>query len=382
MNSLKNLSQKTFNEYYNFVLKNKINVIPKDKYKFNYVYRITNLKNNKHYYGVRSSNINPCRDILNYKSSSKLVKKDINNLGINNFKFKIVKNFKKRIDANIFESYLHHKFDCKSSKNFYNLNNSYTTFDTTNCVYVFNNENKIVKITSDEYFKNKDKYTHPQTNHINVLNIATNEKIKIKVGEFNKEKHLIFHHNKVVVKQRGNNVNEWFKIDSDEYFKNKNKYITRNEGKVCVKDKNGNIYLERVDVYKNDNTLKTITSLQTQMRKGDILINIPISEKQKYVEMGFQHMNKNRGNCYNIITGDTYKEDSEKIRKYSYLTSNKNNNLYYFNNIWFKRNSLNNYLKKNLDISFYRYSKKNKLILKKAKDLNNVSENKFYKEEK
>lgn len=31
--------------------------------KFHYVYRITNTKINKHYYGVRSSNIEPYKDL-------------------------------------------------------------------------------------------------------------------------------------------------------------------------------------------------------------------------------------------------------------------------------------------------------------------------------
>ena len=59
---------------------------------YHYVYRITNLINNKHYYGKRSSKIEAKLDLgLKYHSSCQLLKEDIKKYGIENFKFKIIK---------------------------------------------------------------------------------------------------------------------------------------------------------------------------------------------------------------------------------------------------------------------------------------------------
>ena len=81
--------------------------------KYNYVYRITNKDNNKHYYGVRSSKVEPKLDLgIKYFSSS-TDKEFINEQKANKdkFKYKIIKIFDDRLDANKFESELHKKFE-------------------------------------------------------------------------------------------------------------------------------------------------------------------------------------------------------------------------------------------------------------------------------
>ena len=100
---------------------------------YHYVYRITNLINNKHYYGKRSSKIEPKLDLgIKYFSSCRTLKKDIKKYEIENFKFKIIKEFKTAKDAVSFEAYLHKKFDVKNNDNFYNeVNQTSENFDTT-----------------------------------------------------------------------------------------------------------------------------------------------------------------------------------------------------------------------------------------------------------
>lgn len=89
---------------------------------FSYVYRITNLEHNKHYYGVRSSKIEPSNDLgIKYFSSStdKEFKKD-QLINPNKYKYKIVKIFQTRNDAVLFEMKLHNKFNVGINSSFYN----------------------------------------------------------------------------------------------------------------------------------------------------------------------------------------------------------------------------------------------------------------------
>ena len=92
---------------------------------FHYVYRITNKKENKHYYGVRSSKVEPKLDLGVKYFSSSTDKEFINEQKINNylFKYKIIKQFSNRSDAGDFESKLHLKFNVLSHNSFYNKSN-------------------------------------------------------------------------------------------------------------------------------------------------------------------------------------------------------------------------------------------------------------------
>lgn len=91
--------------------------------KYHYVYRITNIIKNKHYYGVRTSSIHPSNDLgIKYFSSSSL--KDFiseQKESPSNFKYKILKIFSSRTEALNFEIKLHNKFNVHINPNFYNL---------------------------------------------------------------------------------------------------------------------------------------------------------------------------------------------------------------------------------------------------------------------
>ena len=90
--------------------------------KYHYVYRITNKENNKHYYGVRSSKIEPKLDLgIKYFSSS-TDKEFMNEQKLNKdkFKYKIIKTFDTRKEAELIEVKLHTKFEVQNNNNFYN----------------------------------------------------------------------------------------------------------------------------------------------------------------------------------------------------------------------------------------------------------------------
>jgi hypothetical protein len=96
--------------------------------KYHYVYRITNTKINKHYYGVRTSDIEPNKDLgFNYFSSSS--DHEFRNDQKNNpqdYKYVIVSIFNSREEAMYAEIKLHEKFNVDLNKSFYNRTKSNT----------------------------------------------------------------------------------------------------------------------------------------------------------------------------------------------------------------------------------------------------------------
>lgn len=89
---------------------------------YHYTYRITNIEQKKHYYGVRTCTLLPIHDLgKKYFSSSsdKLFlqeQKDAPHV----FRYKIIRIFKTREEALLFEVKLHNKFDVDTNPNFYN----------------------------------------------------------------------------------------------------------------------------------------------------------------------------------------------------------------------------------------------------------------------
>lgn len=94
----------------------------------NYVYRISNTKSNKHYYGSRTRkrrfSDNLLEDLKMYRSSS--TDKEFKLDQIKNpqdYKYKIVKTFAERADTIKYEAKLHKKFNVSMNPKFYNLAN-------------------------------------------------------------------------------------------------------------------------------------------------------------------------------------------------------------------------------------------------------------------
>jgi len=99
-----------------------------------YVYRITNIKFNKHYYGTRTSkNRIPEEDIGYIYFSSSHDKEFIKDQKENpqDYKYKVIKKFNTRKKALELEIKLHNKFNVAINESFYNRSKqSSTSFDT------------------------------------------------------------------------------------------------------------------------------------------------------------------------------------------------------------------------------------------------------------
>ncbi len=116
--------------------------------KYHYVYRITNKKENKHYYGIRSSKVEPKLDLgFKYFSSSK-DKAFISDQRENkdDYKYKVIKIFSSREEAIKLEIKLHNKFNVGISESFYNrAKQTSNKWDTTGINHTIEAKNKISK---------------------------------------------------------------------------------------------------------------------------------------------------------------------------------------------------------------------------------------------
>jgi len=90
--------------------------------KYHYVYRITNINERKHYYGVRSSSVKPVYDLgVKYFSSSKdsgFIRAQRENPRL--FRYKVIRCYNSRSEAVAAEIKLHNKFNVHVNESFYN----------------------------------------------------------------------------------------------------------------------------------------------------------------------------------------------------------------------------------------------------------------------
>lgn len=90
--------------------------------KHHYVYRITNKRLKKHYYGVRSCSCLPIEDLGRKYFSSSTDEEFMKDQKEHpeDYKYKIIKEFDNRKDAEYLEKYLHEKFNVAANEHFYN----------------------------------------------------------------------------------------------------------------------------------------------------------------------------------------------------------------------------------------------------------------------
>jgi hypothetical protein len=197
---------------------------------YHYVYRITNIILNKHYYGKRSTDTIPQNDLgIKYFSSSgdkDFIKDQTDNP--QNYKYKIIYIFDNSKSALLMEIKLHNKFDVGFNESFYNkAKQTSIGFDTTGIKFNLSEEQK-QKIGN----KHKGKKLSEETKQ--KLSIANKGK---KLSEEHKQKLLIAnkgkpkseeHKQKISIANKGKTSHNKGKKLSEEH---KQKLLIANKGK-------------------------------------------------------------------------------------------------------------------------------------------------------
>lgn len=166
--------------------------------KYHYTYRISNIKEGMHYYGVRSCDRLPKEDIgVKYLSTS-LNKAFIQDQKDNpqDYKYKVIKIFSSRVEAVEHEIFLHAKFNVKLHDSFYNdANQTSTGFDTTGKRYTRTPE-QIINYRNCQLGKTYSKEVNMKKGRLGELNgmygknhtEETKEKMRKPKSEETKEK--------------------------------------------------------------------------------------------------------------------------------------------------------------------------------------------------
>ena len=133
---------------------------------YHYVYRITNLVEKKHYYGKRSSRIDPKEDLGKkyFSSSTNREFKVDQKKNPQNYKYKIIKIFRTSAEAYTREIKLHKIFDVGVNSNFYNKIKQ-TNYGIDNTGILHTEEHK-AKIRNTLLKRNFQKYTCPHCGKI------------------------------------------------------------------------------------------------------------------------------------------------------------------------------------------------------------------------
>jgi group I intron endonuclease len=188
--------------------------------KYNYVYRITNKVEQKHYYGVRGCNVEPKLDLgIKYFSSSrdKEFKDDQKNHS-ENYKYKIVRICSTRKEADALEIKLQKKFNVGKSEAFYNkATRTSMGFDRTGTTQTPETRQKMSEAKTGENNPNFGKDFSPET--------------KLKMSEAHKgENHYMFgkYHSeetKLKMSEAKQNMSDETKQKMSEAHKGENHYM-------------------------------------------------------------------------------------------------------------------------------------------------------------
>lgn len=263
--------------------------------KNHYVYRITNKIENKHYYGVRSSTIKPKEDIgIKYFSSS-TDKNFIRDQKENpdNYKYKVLKIFPTRKDAEFFETILHEKFSVQTNESFYNK--------AKNTLMGFSVEGRK---QSDEH---KAKITVSKIGKVNFKNIITGETGRIDKELFDLDDNLITL-NKGVIRteetkqklskaKKGTKLSEEHKKNigigsskryEDEEFYNKFRKVMSDVNKDINKIEKARKTIQ--DRWENDDEFIERMKLRKTRPKKKILVTTP--DGSEFIYIGFEDLIK------------------------------------------------------------------------------------------
>lgn len=207
--------------------------------KYHYVYRVTSIQENKHYYGYRSSTDSPENDlgVKYFTSSTNLKFKELFRNNPENYKLKIVSVFDTREEAMLLEIKLHNKFNVGVNSNFYNKCKATSTGFTTE---------GISHIHSDETKKKISKTSKGR---------VVSQKTKDKLSKANSgKKHTQEHVAKISKANRGK------KYTQDH----KNKLSEAKKGKTLTQEHRSNISKAKQGIVHSKESLQKRTATRRE----------------------------------------------------------------------------------------------------------------------
>lgn len=142
--------------------------------RYHYVYRITNLVENKHYYGSRTTSRDPFLDLGTHYFSSIKAKEhkwiiEDQKQNSSNYRYKIIGCYTTREQALEVEIRLHNKFDVGRNPKFYNASKqSSSGFDTTGKVVVKDSNGDSFSVSIDDPRYQSGELVHMSSGKITV----------------------------------------------------------------------------------------------------------------------------------------------------------------------------------------------------------------------
>lgn len=216
---------------------------------YHYFYKIINKLNNHYYYGIHST------DNLNdgYMGSGRNLRRAINKYGIENFEKEIIKFFDTREECAKYEQLIVNE-NLVLAKDCYNISLGGEQTCCKGTVPVIENESGIcIRVPIED--KHKDEFSPLNSGFVTVIDKTTNKTVRITTVEYysNKDKYLNIHpfpKNSIFVYKNDDKNKVIFMIDKSEFDKTKYTIADNHFKKehVCVKDKGG----KRFFVSKND----------------------------------------------------------------------------------------------------------------------------------
>lgn len=217
----------------------------KNQLKYHYFYKITNLINGKYYYGIHSTN--NLDD--GYMGSGNLLHKAYKKYGKENFNKEILRFFDNREElANYEELFVNENlitdFNC------YNISIGGEKWKTYKTIPVKDKNGNYLrcKLNDPKYISGE--YIAITTGYVEVkpLNNKQEHGYIVTKEEYYKNKNILFESvtkNTIAVIVKSTNVRT--RVSLDEFYNNRNNYTIFSEGKLTLKDKDGNIFFVSKD---------------------------------------------------------------------------------------------------------------------------------------
>lgn len=302
--------------------------------KYHYVYRITNLVTNMHYYGDRSCNCLPVDDLgIKYFSSfseSWFKKDQLKNP--QNYKYKIIKIFETcREDAKKLEVKLHARFDVRNHDRFINKANQTTSgFMNTPAIIEKSRLTKLLKYGSENYnnpekikqrwlsISLEDKYESVNrmlaTRFKNGSYITGGKKsIETRLNTFEDNGNSILEN--AIIKCQDTKLIRY----GDAYYNNPSKISSTKLGKSDEYKHQLSVKMSLIRTEKNDEGISLMDKLSAKARLKD---SIPENKKAR-IEKSME--TKWKTGKYNNNMEQTIKTKFDRGHSYKYIIYNADN---------------------------------------------------------